>query len=852
MKTHTNDFKNGIKELGRELDSIITYTIESVDYELGMEELNSVTPHYESSILKSAMKQLDIDSNVDIPLKTVVNYQFGIKIRDEEVEDYRDNYDYIDFGNYVVYSSEKQEDTNSYKIVCYDKMLYSMKDYEDLSITYPITIRNYINTICTYLGLTFKNSNDTFANYDKEISRELFLDEDGNSLGYTFRDVLDQLAEVTASTICINEEDDELEIRYINDTEDTIDEEYLKDINVNFGEKYGPINSIVLSRSAGSDNVYLQDEDSIELNGLCEIKIIDNQIMNGNDRDTYLQDILDTLDGLEYYINDFSSPGICYYNMCDKYNISIGETTYNCIMFNDEILVTQGLEENVHTDRPEEAETDYTKSDKTDRKINQTNLIVDKQQGEINALASSIQDLTDYLKVVEGTDSLTLTDTPTSNGAIGRLEISGFTNLTLYPDMTYPSDNSYPGTSTAYTIVQTNEDDTLHNETTVILPYPLISTDKLIIENNRVYIKRINADLDTELEVILNTYEDQTIIYVKNFDDLTYKCEYIIKNDFTKYFSTEAELKSQIKISSDGINSKVSKADLISEINQSAEEIKINANKISLEGYTTINDGFSVDLEGNMTCKNATVTGGSLELFSESATDYSQFSVRSNEHGAKYMSWIASDGITIQDRISEDNYSLSASLVNQSAIYDSINTPALGIRCINNETGELKYFSRLTMGNLRFDKYNDITGVSEKYTNITANEITSNGMTFGKQTLLWSGVSYMNGTQSVDLTNTPISSQPHGIILVWSAYVSSQAQNYDWVCNFIPKSFVSYQNGNGMLFNMSNSTFSFVGSKYVYISNTGLSGSNDNTATGTGSGISYKNNHWVLRYVIGV
>jgi len=221
VKTHTSDFKNKIKEFGRELDSLITYTISGTTTELGNEELNSVSPHYEGAILKSVMKQLDIDSNVDIPVGTEINYQFGVKTRYEEVENYRDNYDYIDYGNYIVYSSEKQEDTRSWKIICYDKMLYAMKDYENSNITYPITIRNYISAICTKIGLTFANASDTFANYDKQITSELYLDSDGNSLGYTFRDVLDELAEATGSTICIND-DDELEIKYIDNINEII------------------------------------------------------------------------------------------------------------------------------------------------------------------------------------------------------------------------------------------------------------------------------------------------------------------------------------------------------------------------------------------------------------------------------------------------------------------------------------------------------------------------------------------------------------------------------------------------------------------------------------------------------
>ena len=452
MKTHTNNYKTAISSFGREIDSKITYD----NVVLGMEDLYYVTPHYEGGILKSVMKQLDIECNVDIPLGTEVNYQFGVKVGN--------SYEYVDFGNYIVYSSEKQEDTRSWKIVCYDKMLYAMKDYDNVSYTFPMALRSYLGEICNTLGLTFANESDTFVNYDKTLTQDMFLDANGSFLGYTYRDVLDQIAEATASTICINN-DDELEVRYIRtlgttntvqgtsfyiddaignkglydgvnnitqtnsdlpfeielsyfNSVETIDEEYLKDINVNFGEKYGKVNSIVLSRSAGADNVYLRDEDSIALNGLCEIKISDNQIMNGNDRADYLTDILEELNGLEYYINDFTSMGITYLELCDRYNISIDGNVYSCVMFNDEVDVTQGLQELIHTDMPEQSETEYDKADKTDRKINQAYAMVDKQNGVITNFVSQTtqtQQLTNQriLELTERTNTVEQTLTST-------------------------------------------------------------------------------------------------------------------------------------------------------------------------------------------------------------------------------------------------------------------------------------------------------------------------------------------------------------------------------------------------------------------------------------------------------
>ena len=369
MKVHTSDFKSQLTELGRELRGVITYNDVTLE-----DEINSITPHYEADILKSVMKQLDLELTVDIPLNTVINCQIGILVNG--------NYEMLNYGNYVVYNSEKQEDTNTYKITCYDKLLYSMKQNEDLGVTYPISIKNYLNAVASKIGLTVASG--TFYNQDLQIPSELYLGQE-----YTYRDILDEIAQATGSIICLNE-NDEILVKYPTITGDTIDEDYLKDINVDFGQKYGVINSIVLSRAGESDNVYLQDEQSVEQNGLTEVKIVDNQIMNFNNRSDYLQGLLAALDGLYYYLNDFNSTGILYYEVGDLYNVQIGENSYQCLMLNDEINVTTGIEEIIHTDMPEKSETDYSKADKTDMRINKTYLIVDKQNQQIESVVNNV------------------------------------------------------------------------------------------------------------------------------------------------------------------------------------------------------------------------------------------------------------------------------------------------------------------------------------------------------------------------------------------------------------------------------------------------------------------------------
>jgi hypothetical protein len=147
--------------------------------------------------------------------------------------------------------------------------------------------------------------------------------------------------------------------------------------------------------------------------------------------------------------------------------------------------------------------------------------------------------------------------------------------------------------------------------------------DELLIEQNKVkVIQRIGYDFINEQwsvlstpithelnDVLLPTFEDNTYIKVLYFDDLIYNAEYIVKNDLTSTFATQLESSSHFKINSDEINSKVSKDKLISEINQTSEQVRITANKIKFEGVVTANENFKILEDGSMEAKNGTFSG---------------------------------------------------------------------------------------------------------------------------------------------------------------------------------------------------------------------------------------------------
>ena len=122
-----------------------------------------------------------------------------------------------------------------------------------------------------------------------------------------------------------------------------------------------------------------------------------------------------------------------------------------------------------------------------------------------------------------------------------------------------------------------------------------------------------------------------------------------------------------------------------------------------------------------------------------------------------------------------------------------------------------------------------------------------------KNTVLWSGSYYMTDTQTATLSSA-ISSQANGIVLVWSYYADGAADNSSFNITFIPKYFVSAHNGKGVVSVISTATMGVVATKYVYVSDTSLTGHSNNNieATAKSNGITTAPKNFVLRYVIGV
>lgn len=953
MKSISSDYITQIKELGREYDAFITYTINNTTTTLTSADLNKVNPHYEGGILKSVMKQLDLDSNVDIPLETEINCQFGIKVNG--------SYEYVDFGNYIVYSSEKQKDLNSYRIVCYDKMLYAMKDYEDLEITYPISVKNYLTAICTKIGLTLATSE--FVNDDTLIASERYLDSDGNSLEYTFRDVLDEIAQVTASTICIND-NDEVEVRYITDaqapsiqsqtrnirslrsdieeslvpegytqveyiktpsnsfgpyikitpsigtkatlefdfkvgtngagylygfnssnnydykhtysyiyndlyvisvnryendswtieknkkykmkitrtgntsttyemtdedsttihsgsasqgysirenpfpifateyyvnnvldnteyskdiylyrfkvysgwggttldndlvpcTRDsdnkpglydivnnvfyvnvgtgefeipspgptpvgtiTIDEEYLKDTNINFKEKYGPVNTLVLGRSLELDSIYRQDSESVEQNGVTEIKISDNQILNTDDREDFIDEMFTQLDGLEYYVNDYNSTGITFLDLCDRYNVQIGEETYDCVMFNDDIDITQGFNEKVYTDMPDENISDYNTMTKSDKNKNRVEFIIDKQNGRIESLAEKIIDIS--IDGATTTNNLTLEGIAESEPFYINVKPIENSITSMVPSSSlFPSSDTYPtprilrfhNNTTNEDIDYTLPDDLLYYDENIYDEFVLDYENQICkvikrctYDNNGNVIPAIAHDDLYSYPTLKLTKGDYTIS-VFNQNKAYIYAKLMIYNDYTSQMATDVVLQSTITQTANQImaqvNQKVAEDDIIASLNLAVENgqgiVELKGNVVTIDS-----DKFKLDEEGNVIATDLEIRGGSIKL-PETGGAIEVYGVSPTFNNRRYIA-----------RQRAAAFSLLTNDVLMAQLHDG-NESSGGVLLLNNANGDTKVTLQANASNCGRLSLKDDVNVRRIYLNGYNGEIT--------------------------------------------------------------------------------------------------------------------------------
>jgi len=166
----------------------------------------------------------------------------------------------------------------------------------------------------------------------------------------------------------------------------------------------------------------------------------------------------------------------------------------------------------------------------------------------------------------------------------------------------------------------------------------IIVTRRIGLRDGETY--KLNEEITEELyDINIELFSGINYIYLENITGIAMTLDYVLRNDTEdsyptsiqmrsaiiqsaneiqiavsktlENYSTTTEMNAAITAKANEINlvvaTKVGKQEIISSINQTSESIKILAQKIGLEGYTTVNNGFSIDLNGNASIANGAV-----------------------------------------------------------------------------------------------------------------------------------------------------------------------------------------------------------------------------------------------------
>ena len=605
-------------------------------------------PSFQGKLMGTVMRSLEVETTKELP---------NVPIYFENTVKFGDNEAIKNIGPY--YLKEKptyNADSKTYSHILYDSFLNAMIDYKPINIDYPTSVINFFKQLCLECGYT--TDIDELPNGKRIIQYDIY-----DGINFTYRDVFEDIGQATGTLFGV---DGKKIIKIsLGIDEIIVNDDLLKNQNIETKEHFGPINCVFLSRAGDSDKIYKRDENLTEWN---EITISDNQLMNDNNRSDYLPELYEALYGIEFDVFDFELIGYGGFDILQKIKIETGNNVYNSYVFNDIEEYTQGYTESIYTELPEENNEDYKSSDTTDKRINQTYIIVDKQNQTIENVVNQVDDTTEKVtkleidvenikqEISEKADITIDGSTRNAELKIEKIFEGEPLNIKVHPigehiDLTYPTYTIYPNNN-AFTRIRSylkieNLDGSYSFEYDMpeLLYYDEDNYDEFEIdyatqrcfktkrigfdENNRMIILDSPQVIELEYPEINMTKGDYKISLLDGYTNAYIYGEFVSQNDYTNLFATRVELNTAITQTKNSITQSVNAQ--IKEANGEIEELKgevslkvdtkdlftefnVNANQVVITS-----DNFKLSKEGKITA-----TAGDIGGFEMDSTSFSK------------------------------------------------------------------------------------------------------------------------------------------------------------------------------------------------------------------------------------
>lgn len=464
-------------------DALIDFTIEEIAYSGDTFIGNSVAKKINLNIINDGTFNLE---NKEIEVYVGIDYEGD----GSDIE-------YAPYGNFIISKPTNEEVKSTSNYVGYDYMIKAEKPYVEGNITYPISLYNYLSSVCGGLNITLGNA--SIPNGDYQVIGNAYTNNE------TYRQVIEEIARCCGGFAVIGR-DNKLYIRTLSvyaeqelsteeeilfetedefliltekpqlsassdeaDSENLTPSQYFDDFST--ANSYGPVNKVALALNynvIGEDTI-MQDNDSIAENGIIEIRLSNISFLNSEaQRELAIQDVYDTLHDLNYIPFSANYYGYPYIDSGDVVKIKSVKTgtTYFSYVLNHTFTYNGGFSGKLEAPALTDVEKEYKETTDVKSSIRNTELRVNKIDGEISSIIEEIGDRThkttsitqdvdtissivyeeiDITREEEGIDPLNLYNA--MKGNLLELHIYGNNDVfsQLYPqDTLYPSNDLYP------------------------------------------------------------------------------------------------------------------------------------------------------------------------------------------------------------------------------------------------------------------------------------------------------------------------------------------------------------------------------------------------------------------------
>ena len=381
----------------------LDYDVKEITFLSSQEVVNAkelkLTSQGSIYVSNAVMLELVIRGNYKDTEKEKIN--FTRKIRHVDVDN--NAIQTIDYGTFIIMNAEYDNGSEATTLLCYDLMVQTQREYvkEDVTVTFPNTVKNVLSSVVQASGLELDTN--TFNNENVVVGVDYWV-----NASYTYRDVLDHIAQLTTSTIKIK--NGKVHVFDIEDTGVTLKDNF---VNLKLGEQYGKTNILNISQEPQHDNFFSPaNAMDIPVDDRKELVFANNPILYPEAQE-WADELLPLVSDLEYTTAEFKTYQGGIFEVGDKVKVYAKSTdSYHDVIITKQVYTNTNVQVDLVSSKPFSFKSEYVVETDQKREGQTTYFIVDKQNGIIEGLISTVDEVEGELieqssRITQTQDSIT-------------------------------------------------------------------------------------------------------------------------------------------------------------------------------------------------------------------------------------------------------------------------------------------------------------------------------------------------------------------------------------------------------------------------------------------------------------